>query len=187
MIEGLLFGDASRIGHQGSMLLAVEMKRVFAERGVRLRSADTMRTLKAGRDALMGIDILVVNGEGTMHHGAPLAYRLADLAELAREVSLPTALINSVYEVNPPDLVGRLKRFDRLYVRDATAAAEAERDGLEAQVVPDLSLAWEPKVSLLWQPGERIVVTDSTVAETSHMLFRGARALRADFLPIKTR
>lgn len=169
------------------MLLAAEMKRAFAARGVRLRSADTIRALEAGREALAGIDILVVNGEGTMHHGAPLAYRLADLAGLARGAGVPSALVNSVYGANPPDLVERLKGFDRLYVRDDAAAAEARRDGLEAKVAPDLSLAWQPDPSLLWRPGGRIVVTDSTVAETSRALFRQARALRADFLPIKTR
>jgi hypothetical protein len=76
-------------------------------------------------------DLVVVNGEGSIHHG-----KRQDLLDLS--ACYPTALVNCVYQDNPPN--PNLRHFRYVAARESLSAKELARNGVEAEVVPDVSL-----------------------------------------------
>lgn len=86
---------------------------------------------------LGGCDILVVNGEGTMHHGQGRKWptEIAFALSLAQRKGIRTLLINTVWQANPPEW-GGVAQAARVRARDPWSAAEVGTD----EVYPDLSL-----------------------------------------------
>ncbi|WP_209425636.1 polysaccharide pyruvyl transferase family protein [Pararhodobacter sp. SW119] len=81
---------------------------------------------------LADCDAIVINGEGTLHHGRKRARWLMEVAthEVTRDKEL--SLINALYQENPDSWAPMLARFRHLYARDKRSATEmsrqAERD-----------------------------------------------------------
>lgn len=100
-------------------------------------------------------DLLVINGEGSIHHGRNLR-----LLELAHEY--PVALVNAVYQENPP--VKALAKCKFIAARESRSAALIQSHGAEAHVVPDVIFD-----SMLLNgftkppPAEDIGITDSVL------------------------
>ncbi|MGL3605017.1 polysaccharide pyruvyl transferase family protein [Rhizobium sp. G187] len=97
------------------------------------------------RDA---IDLILVNGEGTMHDSDRRSQPtiLAELGEFARKCDVPIFLVNASLYSNSASFYKRLECFHGIYVRDEASASEAHRHGLSAVVVPDLTISY-PSVS----------------------------------------
>lgn len=105
------------------------------------------------------VDAVIVNGEGTIHHGAGMHY-MAILA-VAQELGKKTLIVNAVYQ----DSIGFetvLRRLDDFCVRDALSSDYASKQGIKNRIVPDSFLAAkfdylkEPYINLT----NKIVVTD---------------------------
>lgn len=99
--------------------------------------------------ALAEVRLVVVNGEGTIHHELPAGRRLLEVGGRARAQGVPVALINAGWEANGPDMVARLVDFDLVAARDSRSAKQMGAGGAEVRVVPDLSF-WH---SLALVPG----------------------------------
>ena len=92
------------------------------------------------RAAIAQADLIVINGEGTLHHGKPGAARLLRVTEAAGEA--PVALVNALYQDNPPDWSRWLNRLAYASTRDSRSAdAIAAVTGQRPLVVPDLTLS----------------------------------------------
>jgi hypothetical protein len=114
-----------------------------------LGSISVREDWKKHRHLLEAADLVIVNGEGCLHHG-----RRLDLLEVAQEY--PAVLINAVYQDMPEHPA--LKAFERVYVRESLSQAEVEKHGVEAKVVPDLIFYHDiprPEVT------EDVVIVDS--------------------------
>lgn len=74
-------------------------------------------------------DFVIVNGEGTIHHGNG-----RNLVEVAAE--FPSALINCVYQDNPP--WPALAEFKLVAARESLSAAAIEAQDVSCEVVPDM-------------------------------------------------
>jgi len=81
---------------------------------------------------LKNADLLVINGEGSIHHG-----RFHHLIKLASEY--PSALVNCVYQENP--IWPELKDFLYVSTRESYSANEINSQGVECHVVPDVLFA----------------------------------------------
>jgi len=107
---------------------------------------------------LKNVDLVVINGEGSIHHG-----RFQELINLASEY--PCALINCVYQDNPPN--DNLKYFKYISVRESYSAQELQRVGIMAEVIPDVLFAslflrsFIPKS----QPSKKSGITDNAKKE----------------------
>lgn len=117
--------------------------------------------------------LMVINGEGTLHHDRPAGKRLLLAAAHARSMGVPVALVNAGWEANGVELTALLDNVDLLAVRDSQSADELHRAGRACRVVPDLSLyapAAEPT-------GVRrgVGYTDSVNPSMSVMLDRSRR------------
>lgn len=117
-------------------------------------------------------DLLVVNGEGSMHHGSSGFHRkMRELAH-ALECGKRGCLVNSVWQDNPNDYDRVLTALDLITVREVHSHRDLlEHHGLEAQIVPDLSLACpiEPDVPPI-DFGGQTVVTDFFSKEFQHFV-----------------
>ena len=89
----------------------------------------------------VGIDFVIVNGEGTLHHGRG--------AHLYQKYPVPAVLINTVWQKNP-DV--DLSHFCYLSARESLSAKE-----MGADVVPDLMFACDIESG----SGGGLVVSDS--------------------------
>ena len=80
------------------------------------------------------VDAVIVNGEGTLHHGAGV--HLLALLALAQRRRKMTLLVNAVFQ----DTTGfdeTLRRLDDFTVRDAHSLEHATARGFAARMVPD--------------------------------------------------
>lgn len=106
-------------------------------------------------------DVVIINGEGTLHHDTPGALALTKAGLFAHESGKPVALINTVWEQN--DQTNRLLSCASLrYVRESLSAAEIRNAGFDVKVVPDLVITC-PEESLYGGPSTvpgPVIVTD---------------------------
>ncbi len=103
--------------------------------------------------ALPSAQLLVVNGEGTLHHDRPAGLRLLQAGEFARERGLATALVNAGWEANGRAYVKAARDFDLVSARDSRSAAALNTEGVDCRVVPDLSLCTTPPVAVVPRVG----------------------------------
>ncbi|GAA3860007.1 polysaccharide pyruvyl transferase family protein [Celeribacter arenosi] len=135
-------------------------------------------------DALGDADLVVINGEGTLHHGKDAGRRLLDVAtHPARRGKL--ALINALWQDNPSDWGALAAQFDLLSTRDQASADELTKaSGCAVRMVPDLSLS--APVVAMGQARSGIIVGDSVKFDVRRALAGAAKRLDATFVPTKT-
>ncbi len=112
---------------------------------------------EALRSEIEACDVVMVNGEGTLHHGA--GTECFAMLGAAQRLGRATLIVNAVFEAHKgwQDVLSRLDDF---CVRDASSLECARQLGLRARLQPDSILAAqfdEPKFVDL---RDQIVVTD---------------------------
>ena len=85
-------------------------------------------------------DLVVINGEGSMHHDKPIVTLYLNLLKMAKERGKKTALVNTVWQANPlsPEYKEVLQDT-YISVREVLSQQELEKDGIESDVHLDLS------------------------------------------------
>jgi hypothetical protein len=160
-LKALLVNDASLAGHHGSALVTRRLVELAARAGIDVSEKWSWRAVGDMLEApVLPFDIVIVNGEGSVHHNAPAARRIADLSRVLRKRRLPAYLINASEEANGPDVLEGLASFRLCFVRDSTSQKRLAGAGALVRVVPDLSLthSWPRSRSA----GGRLLVTDSS-------------------------
>jgi len=162
----VLINDTSTKAHLGCRVVVSQIARLAASAGIRIVSSASVNSDWREYQNLIATmrtaDIVIVNGEGTLHDATRQAKALAEVGPFCRSAGVPCVLMNSVYERNDPEIATACRAFDRIYVRESVSAYAARQAGLDAEVVPDLTLSSDVmdafrgvvKVS-------RIVVTDN--------------------------
>ena len=84
-------------------------------------------------------DVLVVNGEGSMHHGGGAFREKMQLIEAAVAKGRPACLINSVWQDNPHQFDAALAKCRQVVVREVLSRDAIAGHGITAQVMPDQS------------------------------------------------
>lgn len=84
--------------------------------------------------------LVIVNGEGTIHHDRAAGLRLLEIGAAARELGIPAALINCGWEANGARAAALLADFALVCARDSESAAQMRDGAPNVTVVPDLSL-----------------------------------------------
>ena len=85
-------------------------------------------------------DVMVMNGEGSMHHDSAHYRQKIDVMARALDAGRQVYLVNSVWQDNPPDTQDVLSRIERIYVRESMSQANLlERHGVSSTLYPDLS------------------------------------------------
>lgn len=87
-------------------------------------------------------DIVIINGEGTMHSGRPLPMFYINLLAEAQRLGKKTYLVNTVWQNMPssPEINDILKKIDYIGVREVMSQQELdERHGVRSHVHLDCS------------------------------------------------
>jgi hypothetical protein len=140
----VLINDTSTKPHIGCRLVVARIIQMAADVGIRVTATSSVHTDWRRHDDLLremrSANIVIVNGEGTLHHSVAAARALAAVGPFCRDAQVPAVLVNSVYQDNDESIAESCRAFDRIYVRESRSAASARAQNLRAEVVPDLTL-----------------------------------------------
>jgi hypothetical protein len=86
-------------------------------------------------------DAVVVNGEGSMHHGSPGFHKKMQLLREALDAGKPAHLVNTVWQSNPRDYDAVLPRLSSIIVREPFSQADLKANhGIDASLSIDFSV-----------------------------------------------
>ncbi|CUH66963.1 polysaccharide pyruvyl transferase CsaB [Thalassovita gelatinovora] len=190
MIKAVLMNDTATRYHHGCArvmrLLVAGLQRQGVEVIARSAARNDWDQDEAFLAALERADLIVINGEGTLHHGKPEGEKLLKVALHPARGRRPIALINALYQDNPLDWARYLTEINLIAARDSDSARSMQQATQNAvRWLPDLSLSAPAEVAPL--PRHGVIVGDSVRFEKRRVLARAAQRLaEARFIPTKT-
>ncbi|MGV1912365.1 hypothetical protein [Agrobacterium vitis] len=173
----ILLNDTGRLGgsfHIGTVYACTAIRESLANRGLHeigwANDRERFNQLLAER--LSKPTLVVLNGEGTLHHGSQRAAELLAICEDAKEQKIGVAVVNSVWEFNPDNMLSALKAADLIHVRDSISC-DALPSEMHAEVTPDVSIKLFFRMARGGQflpPQHEIGVMDSVVQTATDAL-----------------
>jgi hypothetical protein len=142
MVKAVLFNDTSVEDHHGCAIVTAQLLLGCQNHGVEVvRRVPLGFKCESGglQQWLDGMDLCLINGEGTMHDDAPVALALGEVARYCHTQGIPCFLVNSVWQ-NNVQLNQYLPCFTATYFRDQASAIAAAPYRDQVNVVPDLTL-----------------------------------------------
>lgn len=140
----LVVNDTSIDNHQGCQSVMSAISALLRRNGMQPAFFWPAHTAWQGKsefeEALAKVDLVLINGEGTIHHDREAGKRLLDIGTRARSAGVPIALINVGWEKNSTALLSLLDHFDLIAARDSRSAERMRAGGAVVRVVPDLSI-----------------------------------------------
>lgn len=118
------------------------------------------------------IDLVLVNGEGTIHRTARniRAQALCELGEFARdELGVPAVILNATFFDLDKKSLEKLKAFTAIQVRETASKSYLRSFGLDADWIPDFSI-FSPYLEQTPNYKSGILVTDSVRKDVSAFL-----------------
>ncbi|MBN8630308.1 MAG: polysaccharide pyruvyl transferase family protein [Rhodobacterales bacterium] len=175
--------------HFGCMRVMRTIRAELARRGM-----PDLPSIKVGtdwrRDAgltarIDAADVVVINGEGTLHHGKRRGRWLLEAGARVKARGGRVALINALWQDNPGDWADLAGGFDILACRDGHSAGDlAKATGREVTCLGDLSMFLPWDVTSAARSG--VMVGCSVHGEVTEALARFARQGGHDFVPVTT-
>jgi hypothetical protein len=155
-VRAIIFNDTSRF-HHGCAAVVRQLHAELDAAGIEVVESVYGNTWKLTRslptwreESMAASDLIVINGEGTMHDDAPLAvFYLETIA--ARRGARKVALVNSLWQRMSPHLAALARQADLVVVREP--ASHRELGHPEALLMPDLSFYARPAWSRLEPQG----------------------------------
>ncbi len=185
MIDAVLLNDTRIDRHHGCTTVIETMDTLAARSGIRYTAkspahsdwcSDTAIT-----NAIERADLVVINGEGTIHHDRPAGIKLLEAGEFAKKHGTKAALINSTWQANSADALRALEHFDIVTVRESASQAELASHGIEARRIPDLALFHQP---LQAETRTGVGYCDSVQGPKALALYKQMWAAKAEPLPL---
>ena len=189
MVKAVILNDTRGDNHFGCFRVMRIIEENLASRGIIVTARSLVRNDwerdRAFVARLAEADLVVINGEGTLHHGHRQGERLLKITDHPARGNKPVALINTIYQQNPESWRRYLDKIDLISARDSKSAAEIARlTGRDCRNVPDLSLA-EGAVPSPGIARTRLLIGDSVETNTRKVLMALAAVdPQARFLPI---
>lgn len=174
-MDVMLLNDTGNISHVGCRAVSDAHARMLGRSGHHVKVRHFVGTLGRfgcanpedgirrvlGDDALQqqidSVDAVVVNGEGTIHHGAGTEYFA--ILGAAQTMGKPTLLVNAVFQ-EAPGFESVLHRLQDFTVRDAHSQTYARSLGVRCRVVPDSCIEAEFDTAPAWDLGGSYALTD---------------------------
>lgn len=134
-----LVNDTRYDNHHGCLTVVRNLHAAMMSRGWSctgsLPVSSSARNLQVRRGALEAADLIIVNGEGSLHHNSRNANRIFDICN-ALQKSHPLALVNAVWQDNDAlKWEPLLANFKAIYARDRRSQKQL------ADIVPSVGYA----------------------------------------------
>jgi hypothetical protein len=190
-MRALILNDTRNGSHLGCIIVMEQLETLCREAGLQVSAM-----LGFGRyfepqvaHELSKCDVVIINGEGTMHHDAEGAMAIVRAGVMAASRKVPIALINTVWQENR--MANQLLAQCRwISARESFSQAAIAQAGALAELVPDLTLTADPGQLFQSVGGSSsggIVVLDDVRLPISLALARYARSHGLSFLPMGAR
>lgn len=162
----VVLNDTAVIPHHGCKIV---MKRILDQAqswGVNVKTVSVYSDWRVFLNEIDSAIAVIVNGEGTLHHSANRGRRLVEVAPYCRQRGIPVFLINSVWQDNSQHMADVTKDFLIRSVRESRSQDQMKRQGLEARMVPDLTLGFDhirkvqDRLGVLYSDAVGMPVTD---------------------------
>ena len=142
--KAVLINDTELDGHYGCTRVVRAIERLTAENGITISSRSPVHSEWQSNprllEAMDEADVILVNGEGTIHHDLPAGKRLVDVADHCISIGKPAVLINSSWFSNGADLLEQARRFAIVAVRESESERQLRSAGLACVRMADLAL-----------------------------------------------
>lgn len=186
--KAILLNDTATRYHHGCVRVSGRIRTLLAERGISVIASNPAhhdwRRNERVLAALKHSDLIIINGEGTLHGGAKRGAELLEILSADERCGQPVALINTIWQSNPPAWNALLQKCDIVSVRDSRSAAElTEANITHTRLVPDLSLTGPLMPSAVQR--DQIVIGDSVRLSCRHALAKAAQHQSAAYIPTK--
>ncbi|SMX22477.1 polysaccharide pyruvyl transferase family protein [Boseongicola aestuarii] len=127
--------------------------------------------------------VLVINGEGTLHHGKRKGLWLLEAGERVRKNGGKVALINALWQQNPKEWAGLASRFDLIYCRDSRSASElSNQSGIDVAWLGDLSMF--QSLNIPSQNRKGVTVSCSVNRDVEKRLANFATSTGSSYVPV---
>lgn len=188
MKQAVLLNDTSSRYHHGCIRVSRRIKTLLSERGIKVIASNPAHQDWRRNDnflaALKICDVIIINGEGTLHSGRKNGAILLDILSSEKRRGKPVALVNAIWQGNPADWNALLKKCDIVSVRDSHSANELSAAGVaHARLVPDLSLTGPLPLSDVQRC--QVVIGDSVRFRSRQALAKAAQFQAATYIPTK--
>ncbi len=141
-------------------------------------------------ELLEDVDVVIINGEGTLHDAAPFGEFLLKLGQIAKQKNKKVFLVNSTWENNPSAWNELINEFDGLYVRDQKSLVTLKTQHPHCEYAADLTFysthqAHQSNTSESTSAiRPQVIVNDSVYSHVSDALFNYAKKHQLDYHPI---
>jgi len=183
MKTAILLNDTSYENHHGCSIVIKNIEQNLLDRDIKLIATNPIgKDWKKNRSFLKALeicDIVLVNGEGTIHHCSPYGLTLLEIVEATNK---PCILMNMTYQDNSDVYVELIRKFTKVYVRESMSQKELATVGIDAQVIPDMTFGSNYQIEN--QRNRDIYITDSHDIRFSKLLYNFAQKANMKFLPI---
>lgn len=183
----VVLGDTRDLHHHGCEAVLAQLLGGLAGAGIPADLVIAGTDWKPHADACLGADLVVINGEGSLHDNSPAVRNVLDLASRRWKLGRPTALVNSSWFDNDPESTRGLAAFDLVAMRDSISRRNVLEAGIATLEAPDLAvregMARRPKEP--WRDGAGpVMVSDSTRTEKTRVLRDLASKRGWTYLPV---
>lgn len=155
----LILNDTSNYHHGCFKVMEYLIKEVASKHQILASVRGNIDIAQWPVDAFDEAELILINGEGTMHHDRPLAIQYLELLREAKRRGKKTALINTVWQSMTLDkeLIEVLKDT-YISVREVLSQQELQKSGIDADIHLDLSYFVDvPEIPQLQYPREYVV------------------------------
>lgn len=181
----IVLGDTRDIYHHGCEAVITELCSALARVGLTPKHLVPGLNWRHLGSSCEDADLVVINGEGSLHHDRPIIDEVIALAKSRKMRGKATVLLNTSWYSNAPQRSCELIEFSRVFVRESTSAEQILHDGgPTVDIVPDLAIAHALRGGFRYSGHGRFMVSDSTKEDRTKRLMRLARKRGWEYLPI---
>ncbi|MDF1835889.1 MAG: polysaccharide pyruvyl transferase family protein [Alteraurantiacibacter sp. bin_em_oilr2.035] len=185
MIKALLLNDTRVDRHHGCTTVIETIDQLCEANGItivaRVAAHSDWRESEDICRKFEEIDLLIVNGEGTIHHDRPAGRALLAAGPYAKRRGKFACLLNSTWQANSAASLKMLEAFDVVTVRESASENELTGHGFAPRMIPDFALYHQPRISAI-RTG--VGYCDSVEGSKAIALYRRMWELGAVPLPI---
>ncbi len=190
MKKCVILNDTSFDFHHGCETVMMNIIRLLRENNI-----ETINTNPVGINwkdnkeflySLANADIVIINGEGSLHHNSKRVQELLPIGKYVKDnIGIPVVLINATYQENGKKMAEYMKYFNFIFVRETMSQVDLEQYGIVSEVVPDIT--FYSKYDLSKKSVTNMVgVTDSVCSDVSDHLYEFTMQNNYIYLPTLT-
>lgn len=176
-MQAIILNDTTRNkGHLGCQLVMQNIRQACQKQGIDILASYQQVNAYDATDFTENCqkaDVVILNGEGTLHHDQPQAIELLKTVLQCKKYDLPVALINTVWQDNLI-LNDYINQFDLICTRESFSATQIKALNPTATLltIPDMSFYSADKPHT--EPTGKLLVVDSVAADKTRALLKYA-------------